>query len=67
MCWKRYLSIFSTVSLKFKYKICVQKEVIIILKSHFGHMTSYELTQFKKMVRVWQKKNHYYFVQDMTH
>ena len=26
-------------------------------KSHFGHVTSYELTHFKKMVRVWKTKS----------
>ena len=30
-------------------------------KSHFGHVTSYELIHFNKMVRVWKTKN-YYFV-----
>ena len=49
MCCKRYHIIFSTFSLKFKYKICVQKEVINdFKKSHIGHVTSYELTHFKK-------------------
>ena len=28
------------------------KRQFIILKSHFGHVTGYELTHFKKMVRV---------------
>ena len=42
----------------FKCKICVQKEVIHnFKKSHFGHVTSYELTHFKKMVRVWKTKS----------
>ena len=42
----------------FKCKICVQKEVIHnFWKSHFGHVTSYELTNFKKMVRVWKTKS----------
>ena len=50
MCCKRYYIIFSTFSLKFKCKICIQKEVM----SYFGHVTSYELTHFKKMVRVWK-------------
>ena len=53
MCCKRYQIIFSTFSLKFKCKICVQKEVIHnFKKSHFGHVTSYEISYFKKMVRV---------------
>ena len=43
---------FSTFSLKFKGKICVRKEVIHNLKkSHFGQVTSYDLTHFRKMVR----------------
>ena len=44
---------FSAFSLKFMCKICVQKGVIHnVLKSHSGHVTSYELTHFKKMVQV---------------
>ena len=35
MCCKRYHIIFSTSSLKFKCKACVEKEVIIILKITF--------------------------------
>ena len=59
MCCKRYHIIFSTFPLKFKRKTCVWKEVIhkLIHKSHFGHVTSYELTHFKKMVRVWKTKS----------
>ena len=34
MCCKRYHIIFSTFSLKFKCKICVQKELIHNFKSH---------------------------------
>ena len=34
MCCKRYHIIFSTFSLKFKCKICVQKEVIQNFKNH---------------------------------
>ena len=34
MCWKRYHIIFSTISLKFKCKISVQKEVIHSFKNH---------------------------------
>ena len=53
MCCKRYHIIFSTFSLKFECKICVQREVIHnFKKSHFGHVTIYELIHFKKMVRV---------------
>ena len=53
MCWKRYHIIFSTISLKFKRKISVQKDLIQSFKteSHFGHVTSYKFTYFKKMVR----------------
>ena len=40
----------------FIVQICVQKEVIhnnyIFKKSHFRHVTSYELTHFKEMVQV---------------
>ena len=32
----------------------------MILKSHFGHVTRYELTYFKKMVR-FEKPNHHLF------
>ena len=53
ICCKRYHIIFSTFSLKFKCKVCVQREVIHnFQKSHFGHVTIYELIYFKKMVRV---------------
>ena len=42
--------------------VSVQKEVIHNFKnSHFGHVTIYKLTYFKKMVRV-LKPNHFYFV-----
>ena len=55
--WNRYHIIISTISLKFKCKISVQKEVIHSFKKlHFGHVTSYELTNFQKMVRVWKTK-----------
>ena len=49
MCCKRYHIIFSTFSLKFKCKICVQREVIhnFFLKKTFGHVTIYELIHFK--------------------
>ena len=41
--------------------VSVQKEIIHnFKKSHFGHLTIYELTHFKKIVGVW-KPNHYYF------
>ena len=55
--WNRYHIIISTISLKFKCKISAQKEVIHSFKKlHFGHVTSYELTNFQKMVRVWKTK-----------
>ena len=58
MCCKRYHVIFSTFSLNFKCKICVQEEVIHnFKKSHFDHVTIYELRYFKKMVRVWKAKS----------
>ena len=58
MCWKRYHSIFPTISLKFKCKISVHKEVIhSFKKSLFGHVISYELTHFNKMVRVSKTKS----------
>ena len=57
MCYKRYHIIFSTFSLKFKCKICVQREVIHNFKNHFGHVTIYELIHFKKMMRVWKTKS----------
>ena len=57
-CCKRYHITFSTFSLKFKCKICAQKEVINnFKKSHFRHVTSYKLTHFKKMVWVWKTKS----------
>ena len=34
MCCKRYHFVFSTFSLKFRCKICVQKEVIHNFKNH---------------------------------
>ena len=44
---------FQNIFLEVKCEICVQKEVSYnFKKSHFGHVTSYELTCFKKMVRV---------------
>ena len=49
MCCKRYHIIFSTFSLNFNWQFWK--------KLHFGHVTSYELTHFKKMVRVWKTKS----------
>ena len=54
--FKCYHIIFSTFC--FKCKICVQKEVIHnFKKSHFGQVTSYELTHFRKLVRAWKAKS----------
>ena len=61
MCCKRYHIIFSTISLKFKCKICVQREVIHNFKNHI--LVSWPFTNLfilKKMVRVWQTKSHYF-------
>ena len=57
MCWKCFHVIFSTISLKFKCKISVLKEVIDSFKNQFDHVTSCELTHFKKMVQVWKTKS----------
>ena len=58
MLCKRYYIIFSTFSLKFKCKICIQKEVIHnCKKSYFGHVTSHEPIHFKKMERVWKTRS----------
>ena len=53
ICCKRYHIIFSAFPLKFKCKICVQKEVIHNVKKKltFGHVTSYEPTHVKQMVQ----------------
>ena len=59
--------IFSTISLKFKCKIFVQKEVIHSFKNHI--LVTWPATDLL-IVRKWcwfGKQNHYYFVQDMTH
>ena len=61
-CAVNVTTFFSTISLKFKCKIFVQKEVIhrfffFKKKSHFSHVTSYELTHFKKLARVWKTKS----------
>ena len=59
MCCKRYHINFSTFSLNFKCKISVQEEVIynFFFFKKIGHVTSYELTHFKKTVRVWRTKS----------
>ena len=62
MCWKRYLSIFSTISLKFKCKISVPKEVIHSFKNHI--LVTWPATNWL-ILRKWsgfEKLNHYYFV-----
>ena len=58
MCCKCYHTIFSTFSLKFKCKICVQKEVIHNFKNHI--LVTWPATNlliFKKMVQVWKTKS----------
>ena len=39
------------------HNFCSEWGNLWFLKSHFGHVTSYELTLFKKMVRVWKTKS----------
>ena len=58
MCCKRYHIIFSTMSLKFKCKIFVQKKVIRSFENYIlVTWSTTELTHFKKMVRVWKTKS----------
>ena len=60
MCYKRYDIIFSTLSLKFKCKICVQKEEIhnFYFENHILVMwPAMNLVIFKKMVWVWKTKS----------
>ena len=62
MCCKRYHIIFSTFSLKFKCKICVQREVIHNFKNHI--LVTWPFTNLF-ILRKWcgfEKPNHYYFV-----
>ena len=62
MCCKRYHIIFSTFSLKFKCKICVQREVIHNFKNHI--LVTLPFTNLF-ILRKWygfEKPNHYYFV-----
>ena len=59
MCCKSYPIIFSTFPLKFRCKICVQKQVIHNFKKHILVMwpaTNFN-THFKKMVRVSKTKS----------
>ena len=69
MCCKRYHIIFSTLSLKFKCKICVQKKVIHKFNNHI--LVTSPATNLL-ILRKWggfEKPNHYnnYFLQDVTH
>ena len=67
MCCKRSHINFSTFSLKFKCKICVQKEVIHNFKNHI--LVTWPATNLLNL-RKWcrfEKLNHYYFDKDMTH
>ena len=60
MCYKRYDIIFSTLSLKFKCKICVQKEEIhnFYFENHIlVTWPAMNLVIFKKMVWVWKTKS----------
>ena len=62
MCCERYHIIFSTLSLKFKCKICVQKEVIHNFENHI--LVTWPATNLL-VLRKWcgfEKPNHYYFV-----
>ena len=62
MCCKRYHIIFSTFSLKFKCKLCVQKDVIHNFKSHI--LLTWP-TWNLLIVRKWcgfEKPNHCYFL-----
>ena len=58
MCYKRNHIIFLTFSLKFKCKIFYQETVIHdFRKQSFGYVTSYGLSHFEQMVRVWKTKS----------
>ena len=62
ICCKRYHINFSTFSLKFKCKICVQKEVIHIFKNHI--LLKWPATNWLNL-RKWcgfEKPNHYYYI-----
>ena len=66
MCCKRYHIIFSIFSLKFKCKICVQKEAIHNSENHI--LVTWPATNLL-IWRKWcgfEKLNHYYFLSDMT-
>ena len=67
ICCKRYHIIFSTSSLKFKWKACVQREVIHNFKNNI--LVTWPARNLL-ILRKWcgfEKLNHYYFVYDMTH
>ena len=67
MCWKHCYIIFSTISLNFKCKISVEKEVIHSFKNHIlVTWPARNLLILRKWCR-FENLNHYYFVQDMTH
>ena len=67
MCWKHYYIFFSTISLNFKCKISVEKEVIHSFKNHILFTwPARNLLILRKWCR-FENLNHYYFVQDMTH
>ena len=61
MCCKRYHITFSTFSLKFKCKICVQKEVIHNFKNHI--LVKWPATNFLILRKEcgFEKPNHCYF------
>ena len=68
MWCQRYRIIFSTISLKFKSKISVQKEVIRSSKNRI--LVTWPATNLPIILRKWcgiEKLNHYYLVYDMTH
>ena len=62
MCWKCFHIIFSTISLKFKCKISVLKEVFHSFQNH--SLVTWPATNLL-ILRKWcgfEKLNHYYFV-----
>ena len=66
ICCKRHHIIFSIFSLKFKCKICVQKEAIHNSENHI--LVTWPATNLL-IWRKWcwfEKLNHYYFLSDMT-
>ena len=62
MCCKGYHIIFSTFSLKFKCKICVQKEVIHNFENHILVMWPARNLLILRKWCSFEKPNHYYFV-----